>query len=46
MDKCKTLKDFKDYYRSNQVDYQDFLAEASKVLDEQDLGLLEIFVGE
>ena len=46
MKKCKTLKDFKDYYRSNQVDHQDFLAEASKVLDEQDLGLLEVFVGE
>ena len=46
MKNCKTLKDFKDYYRSNQVDNQDFLAEASKVLDEQDLGLLEAFVGE
>ena len=46
MHSCKTLKDFKDYYRSNQVDHQDFLAEASKVLDEEDLGLLESFVGD
>lgn len=46
MNKCKTLKDFKDYYISNQLDNQDFLAEASKVLDEQDMGLLEVFVGE
>ena len=48
MHKCKTLKDFKDYFRSNQfqVDKQDFLAEASKTLDDQDLGLLEVFVGE
>ncbi len=46
MKKCKTLNDFKDYYRSNQVDHQDFLAEASIVLDLEDLGLLETFVGE
>jgi hypothetical protein len=46
MHSCKTLKDFKNYYRSNQVDHQDFLAEASKILDEEDLGLLEAFVGE
>ena len=46
MENCRTLKDFKNYYSKGGVDKQDLLAEASIHLDETDLALLEIHVGE
>jgi len=46
MENCRTLKDFKNYFKNNNVDKQDFLAEASKILDQEDLGLLESTVGD